>query len=135
MPGTAIEVAGSDGRQFMVLRGNDDHFRIDGSINGAPVSFMVDTGASVVALDRETAEHIGIDTAALGYTSRVVTAGGLARAAPVYLDTVRVGDIVRHDVEAAVIEGDGVGLTLLGMSFLGTLTSFDFRGERLILTD
>lgn len=135
VPGTAIEIAGSDGQQFMVMRGNDEHFRIDGSINNEPVSFIVDTGASIVAMDTAMAEDIGIDTASLDYSIRVMTANGVARAAPIYLDTVRVGDIVRHDVEAAITEGDGLGMTLLGMSFLNTLTSFDFRGERLILTD
>ena len=138
MPGTLISVGGDggerDGRRFMALRGADDHFHLDGSIDGKPVSFMVDTGASIVAMDRATARSVGIDLSRLRFSQKVMTANGLASAAPVTLDTVKVGDIVRHDVEAAVTDGD-FGTTLLGMSFLNTLTSFDFRGERLILSD
>ena len=65
----------------------------------------------------------------------VMTANGPARAAPVKLAYVKIGDIVRENVQAAVMDRDGDGLSLLGMSFLGTLSSFDFRGERLTLTD
>lgn len=135
VPGTLVAVNGPESRQFMALRGMDDHFRLDGSIDGNPVTFVVDTGASVVAMDRATAEAIGIDTAKLRFTQEVTTANGIARAAPIRLDTVRVGDIVRHDVPAAITESEGLAVALLGMSFLKTLTSFDFRGDRLILTD
>ena len=64
-----------------------------------------------------------------------MTANGMTRSAPVFLETIEVGDIVRHNVRAAVTEGEGFGTVLLGMSFLDTLTSYDFRGDRLILTD
>ncbi len=56
-------------------------------------------------------------------------------AAPVTLDSVRVGSIERRRVPAVVTQGDGIGVNLLGMSFLGTLSSLDFRGERLVLSD
>lgn len=135
VPGSVVAVAGSDGRQYMATRGVDNHFHLDGSIDGEPVSFMVDTGASVVAMDRGTAEALGIDTGDLRFSQQVMTANGVANAAPLRLETLRIGDIVRRDVDAAVIEGDGLGVVLLGMSFLSTLTSFDFRGDRLILTD
>jgi aspartyl protease family protein len=135
VPGSVVEIAGSDRTQFMATRGVDNHFHLTGSIDGAPVSFMVDTGASVVAMDRATAERLGIATGNLRFSQQVMTANGVASAAPLRLDTVRIGDIVRHDVDAAVIEGRGLGVVLLGMSFLSTLTSFDFRGDRLILTD
>ncbi|WP_206453530.1 retropepsin-like aspartic protease family protein [Aurantimonas marina] len=135
VPGTLVAIGAPEGNRFMTLRGRDDHFRLDGSIDGKSVSFIVDTGASVVAMDRTIAETIGIDTASLRFSQEVMTANGIARAAPIRLDAVRVGDIVRHDVPAAVTEGEGLGVALLGMSFLNTLTSFDFRGDRLILTD
>ncbi len=134
VPGTLVSVGNGDDKRFMALRGADDHFHLDGSIDGKPVSFMVDTGASIVAMDRATARSVGIDPSRLRFSQKVMTANGLASAAPVTLATVKVGDIVRHDVQAAVTDGD-FGTTLLGMSFLNTLTSFDFRGERLILTD
>lgn len=134
IPGHVITVAG-DGTQVRVLRADDAHFHVDAVVNGRPVRFLVDTGASLVALDRHTAEAIGIDVGALAYSSRVMTANGPARAAPVRLGYIKIGDIVREDVRAAVMDRDGDGLSLLGMSFLGTLSSFDFRGERLTLTD
>lgn len=136
VPGTLVSLGdGTEGSRFMSLRGADDHFHLDGEIDGKPISFMVDTGASMIALDRSTAESVGIDTTQLRYSQQVMTANGVVGAAPVRLDEVRVGDIVRHGVAAAVTESDGLGVALLGMSFLNTLTSFDFRGDRLILTD
>ena len=134
IPGHVITVAG-DGTQVRVLRADDAHFHVDAVVNGRNVSFLVDTGASLVALDRGTAAAIGIDVGALGFTTRVMTANGPARAAPVRLSYIKIGDIVRENVQAAVMDSEGDGLSLLGMSFLGTLTSFDFRGERLTLTD
>jgi aspartyl protease family protein len=134
IPGHVITVAG-DGTQVRVLRADDAHFHVDAVVNGKSVSFLVDTGASLVALDRGTAEGVGIDVASLGFTTRVMTANGPARAAPVKLAYIKIGDIVRENVQAAVMDSDGDGLSLLGMSFLGTLSSFDFRGERLTLTD
>ena len=92
-------------------------------------------GASVVALGRDVAERIGIDTASLRYDARIQTANGIAAAAPIVIDSLRVGSIERRNVRAMVTDGPGLGLSLLGMSFLGTLSSFDFRGDRLILTD
>lgn len=135
VPGRPIAVAGSGGRQFVVTRALGDHFRVAATVNGRSVDFLVDTGASVVALDRAAAEAIGIDTQALAYTSRVMTANGMARAAPVMLGSIRIGAIERENVEAAVMDREGDGLSLLGMSFLGTLSSFEFRGQRLMLTD
>ncbi|BDA85316.1 aspartic protease [Aureimonas sp. SA4125] len=135
IPGRAIAIAGTDGRQFMVMRGDDEHFHVAAEVDGRPVEFLVDTGASVVALDRRAAAAIGIDVASLAYTSRVMTANGIARSAPVVLGTVRIGEIERANVQAVVMDRDDDGISLLGMSFLGTLSSFDFRGERLVLSD
>ncbi|MBC8129526.1 MAG: TIGR02281 family clan AA aspartic protease [Rhizobiaceae bacterium] len=135
VPGHAIAVSGSNGTQFQVMRQNDEHFHVAAEVNGRPIEFLVDTGASVVALDRTAAQAIGIDTENLAFTSRVMTANGVARSAPITLAHVRIGDIERENVDAAVMDQDGGGLSLLGMSFLGTLSSFDFRGERLTLTD
>ncbi|MEX6508268.1 TIGR02281 family clan AA aspartic protease [Jiella sp. M17.18] len=135
VPGTLVAVDGSKGRQFMAVRGSDGHFHLNGTIDGEEAPMIVDTGASTVAMDAETARLIGIDPKALNYTQQVMTANGLARAAPVRLKTVKIGGIVRHNVSAAVTEGEGLGVVLLGMSFLDTLTSYDFRGNRLILTD
>ncbi|WP_061932319.1 TIGR02281 family clan AA aspartic protease [Aureimonas sp. AU22] len=134
LPGRAVSVGGPDG-QVMVARGDGSHFALDAEVNGERVHFLVDTGASLIALDRDTAAAIGIDLAALRYTARIRTANGDTVAAPVMLDRVRVGSIERRRVPAVVTQGDGIGVNLLGMSFLGTLSSLDFRGDRLVLSD
>lgn len=133
VPGHAVAVAGSGGRGFMVTRGADKHFHVKASLDGTTLDLLVDTGASVVVLDRGTADKLGIDTGHLAFGTRVETANGIADAQMVRLKSVQVGDILRENVEAAVMKSDGV--SLLGMSFLGTLSSFEFRGERLVLTD
>ena len=135
VPGTPVAIDGPGGNRFMAVRGIDDHFHLTGTINGEPASFMVDTGATMIAMDRSSAQAIGINTDRLRYSREVMTANGIARAAPVTLGTVKIGGIVRHDVPAAVTDSDGLGVILLGMSYLNTLRSFDFRGDRLILTD
>lgn len=134
VPGSVVSLGGEE-TQVMAMRGRDDHFRLDAQVNGQRVPFLVDTGASIVAIDRRTAEAIGIDIDSLSYSARIQTANGVARAAPVRLDEIRVGDIERRNVQAVVTEGEGIGIDLLGMSFLGTLSSVDFRGDRLVLTD
>ena len=136
MPGSVVALS-SDGEraQYMATRGRDGHFHLNGTVDGENVSFMVDTGASVIAMDRSTADSLGIDTERLSFSDYVQTANGLARSAPVFLDTVTIGDIERRNIRAAVTDSDGLGTVLLGMSFLDTLTSYDFRGDRLIMTD
>jgi len=135
LPGRAVETVGGGNAQVLVTRARDDHFHIDARIDGRTVPFLVDTGASVVAIDRDVAEKIGLDVNALRYTARIRTANGIASAAPVVIPELQVGSISRRDVAAVVTEGSGIGTSLLGMSFLGTLQSFEFRGDRLILTD
>ncbi|MDY8110027.1 TIGR02281 family clan AA aspartic protease [Fulvimarina sp. 2208YS6-2-32] len=136
VPGSVVALP-SDGerRQYMAVRGSDGHFHLSGTVDGESVSFMVDTGASVIAMDRAMAQSLGIDTDALSFSDFVQTANGIARSAPVFLDSIRIGDIERRNIRAAVTDAEGLDTILLGMSFLNTLTSYDFRGDTLILTD
>ncbi|WP_279483492.1 TIGR02281 family clan AA aspartic protease [Aureimonas sp. SK2] len=134
VPGRTATMGGPDG-QVMVARGGGNHFSVDAEVNGRRVPFLVDTGASLIAIDRATAAAAGIDLGSLRYTARIRTANGDTVAAPVTLDTVRIGSIERRRVPAVVTQGEGIGVNLLGMSFLGTLSSLDFRGDRMILSD
>lgn len=134
LPGRTAALSGAEG-QVMVARGDGSHFAVDAEVNDRRVAFLVDTGASLIALDRDTAAAIGIDLGQLRYTARIRTANGDTVAAPVTLASVRVGTIERRNVPAVVTQGDGIGVNLLGMSFLGTLSSLDFRGDRLVLSD
>jgi aspartyl protease family protein len=92
-----------------------------GSINGTPVPFLVDTGATAVAMNADQARRLGIDFRVVGRQSGVTTASGAVDAWAVTLDTVRVGDLELHNVDAVVLEGAHPETTLLGMSYLGRL--------------
>ena len=120
-------------RQILVALVADDggHFLADGVVNGRPVRFVVDTGATAVALPASYAKRLGIDY--LG-GSRIVarTAGGPVRVYRVSLDSVRVGAIDLRGVEAVVVE-HGLDIPLLGMTFLNRV-NMRREGSTLSLT-
>ncbi len=107
-------------------------FHAEGSINNVPVKFLVDTGANTVAINSALARRIGIDYTQ-GKSGIATTASGYARVYSVALDTVKIGDIVLHNVSAGVIEGRQPEIPLLGMSFLGGL-EMRRDGDRMDLT-
>jgi aspartyl protease family protein len=93
-------------------------FYADGTINGYPVRFLVDTGATTIAISSDLARRIGIELSD-GQPWIANTAGGMARMVRIKLDRVSVGDIALRDVDAGVILGSHPDVPLLGMSFLG----------------
>ncbi len=118
--------------------GSGGQFRAVAEVNygGGPaqrVQFLVDTGASDVALTRDDARRLGIAVDRLLYNIPYRTANGTAMGARVRLDRVRLGDIALDDVAGHVGGGDMGGTSLLGMSFLRRLGGFEFRGEEMIL--
>lgn len=115
--------------------GRDGHFQINAAINGSDVRAIFDTGASAVVLTQDDARRAGIDTASLAYTVRVSTANGTGKAASVTLDRVEVGSIVRRNVRAFVAEEGALDTSLLGMTFLGTLSRYAVSGNSLELAD
>lgn len=133
-PGTPLEsTATSGGVVFRRdLRGS---FHTNGQINGHSVAFLFDTGASVVVLSIADARRAGIDISALNYTVQVKTANGNGTAAPVRLSTVSVGPIVRHNIRALVAEPGALDESLLGMTFIETLSSFRVADDLLELHD
>ncbi|MBK5104157.1 MAG: TIGR02281 family clan AA aspartic protease [Burkholderiales bacterium] len=109
------------GRQSVVLKADArGHFVTTGSINGGSVRFLVDTGATFVALAAVEAKRLGIDYLR-GARGQVQTANGLATAYRVKLDSVKIGEIEVNNVDAVVSESDTMGVTLLGMSFLNRM--------------
>lgn len=116
-------------------RGLNGHFNADAMVNGTHVHFLVDTGATDVALTREDARRAGIDLNRLSYTTAYDTANGRIMAARMRLDEVSIGDIVLRDVDASVMRSDTLPGSLLGMSFLGRLRSVEVSGDRLILRE
>jgi len=103
-----------------------------GAIDGYPVDFVVDTGATWVSMNSAQARRLGIDFRYRGRPASVNTANGVVRVYRLKLDTVKVGDISLHNVTAAVHEGDSPSTTLLGMSFLGRL-DMSHKGDMLEL--
>jgi len=106
----------SDRQQAVLSADTRGHFVVDGAINGSPIRFLVDTGATSVALPGAEARRLGIDYLK-GPTSYTKTANGRVRVYVVRLDTVRLGGIELAGVDAVVIE-QGLDTALLGMSFL-----------------
>jgi aspartyl protease family protein len=104
-----------------VYRDGNGMFRTMGSINGYPVNFLVDTGASIVAMNSNEAERLGIRYLLDGQPTTVSTASGNVAAYNIRLDNVAVGQIKLTNVQGVVIEGTHPEIVLLGMSFLGQL--------------
>jgi aspartyl protease family protein len=120
--GDTVEIVGGGGG-----------FSIAAKINGARVSMALDTGASSVVLTQEAAKAAGLPLEMLSYTVTIDTANGRARAAPVTLDRVAVGGIVERAVPALIAQPGQLRVSLLGMSFLKRLDSWEVRGDRLVL--
>ena len=115
-----------------ILKSSDGHFWAEGEVNGRTVRFLVDTGATAVALTPEDAERLGIDPAELHYGYKVVTAGGQIRAASVRLASITVAGARLDNVDALVIE-KGLDTSLLGMTYLGRLSRFEATRGALVL--
>jgi aspartyl protease family protein len=128
----AAEIAPATGQAAEVEKGPDGHFWAEGSVNGEAVHFLVDTGASAVALTPTDAQRLGFDPATLSYTFNVTTASGQARAAHVKLASVSVAGAEVDDVDAYVIDS-GLKDSLLGMSYLGRLSQFEATQNSLVL--
>ncbi|TMV06526.1 TIGR02281 family clan AA aspartic protease [Ruegeria sediminis] len=116
-----------------VPRSADGHYYLQLLVNGKPLTFMVDTGASQVVLSHRDAERLGIDTADLNYFGRAQTANGQVRTAPVKLDTVELGAFSDRNITAWVNEGE-MDDSLLGMDYLQRFPSMTFSGGKLILS-
>jgi len=113
-------------------RAPDGHYYVTAEVNGTPLRFVVDTGASQIVLSRRDAARAGIGTESLVYTGRAQTANGTVRTAPVRLERVSIGPIADRDVRAVVNEGAMTG-SLLGMDYLRRFSSVEITGGKLVL--
>jgi aspartyl protease family protein len=134
IPGSPLTV-NDGGNTVMLEKLANGHFGARGAVNGKTVDFIVDTGASSTVLTLADAAAAGFDTSALSFAVPVQTANGTARAAVVIADTVSVGTISRKRVPVFVTEQGSLPESLLGMNFIGTLSGFEVRGDRMILRD
>ncbi len=114
-------------------RGFGDTFRMQATINGAPVTMIFDTGASVVVLTGRDARAAGISLNGLRFTVPVQTANGMGKAAIVALDRIEVGGITRRNIRAFVAEPGALDTSLLGMSYLRTLKAYSVSRDTLEL--
>jgi aspartyl protease family protein len=121
-----------DGGRIEVPAGRGGHFHLTALLNGTEVRFVVDTGATSVALAPEDARRIGIDTDRLAYTGIAVTANGRVPTAQVTIRDFAIGDIADRNVRAVVIDGD-LSVSLLGMSYLRRFARVSFEGDMLVL--
>ena len=135
IPGSPLSISDENGVAVMLEKRAGGHFEARGEVDGEDVAFLVDTGATTTVLTAADARHVGIDVNSLSYTVPVSTANGVARAARASAGEIRIGDISRVRVPLLVAEPGQLGQSLLGMNFLGTLSGFDVRGDRLILRD
>ncbi len=121
-----------DGNRIEVPVGNDGHYQLTAQVNGVNVRFVIDTGASSIALGPRDAERVGIDPANLAYIGEAQTANGTVQTAPVRLDSVAIGDIRDEGVPAMVLRAD-LDQSLMGMSYLSRFARVSIEGNRLVL--
>jgi aspartyl protease family protein len=135
LPGSAMTVEESAGgvTEVRIRKRLDGHFNATVKVNGKPISMIVDTGASSIVLRPEDAKKAGIDPDSLSYRVPVLTANGRAMAARVRLDKVAIGPLDRDKVDALVTQPGALTQSLLGMSFLSRLRSYEFSGDFLSL--
>ncbi|WP_374763872.1 retropepsin-like aspartic protease family protein [Yunchengibacter salinarum] len=117
---------------MIVHRGADGHFWLRAEIDGIPLRLMVDTGASNVVLSPTDARRIGFDMSALSFDGKAATANGFVKFARARVDRLKVGNATLNDMEVT-INGSDMNGSLFGLKALNHFSSFEFRGETLIL--
>lgn len=120
-------------RSLSIARDAQGHFRTSGRIDGQRMGFMVDTGASVVALNESSAALFGLRPTPGQYTASVTTANGTIKGARARLDRVEVGGLVVRDVDAMVLPDEALSENLLGLSFLSKLKRFEYANGQMVL--
>ncbi|MBI1391516.1 MAG: TIGR02281 family clan AA aspartic protease [Alphaproteobacteria bacterium] len=120
-------------QEVRVARGAHDQFFVTAHINRNPAEFLVDTGASYVALRESDAAAAGVFTQPADYSHVVRTANGETRAALVTLRSIEVEGLRVDDVRAFILPDEQLGMNLLGMSYLSRLKSVEARGGELVL--
>lgn len=129
-PASAVRMEGGG---VELRRGSDGHFQATLDVNGAPIRFMVDTGATDIVLSRADAARAGIDLDRLAFTGRAITANGAVRTAQVRLDSLTLGDVTARNLPASVTDG-ALGTSLLGMAYLNRFERIEISGDRMRLT-
>jgi aspartyl protease family protein len=119
--------------QIIVAKSADSHFYLDTVINSQEVRFLVDTGATEIALSLQDAKTIGIDLSTIQYTRRYNTANGVSLGAPIILDKITIGDITIRNIPAHVMQEGADSVSLLGMSALKKFKTVVIQRDKLVL--
>jgi aspartyl protease family protein len=128
-----MEAPALTGRKVRLEADERGHFRADFRINGKPLDALVDTGATMIAINRTMARQIGVNLLPADFKHEVNTANGTIKAATTMLDNVQIGRIQVANVEAMVLEDKALSGTLVGMSFLKRLASFRVENGALVM--
>ena len=126
-------VAQASGRSLDIPRDARGHFAADGRIDGQRINFMVDTGASLVALNEKSAARFGLRPLRSDYNATVSTANGSVKAARTRIAMIELGGLVVRDVDALVLPDEALSENLLGLSFLSKLKRFEYANGKLLL--
>ena len=130
----ASDATPSNGRRsHTIAKDSRGHFTTDGRVDGRRLDFMVDTGASVIALTESSAARIGIRPSRSDFNAPVSTANGVVKAARARLDSVDIGGLEVRDVQAMILPDDVLSENLLGLSYLSRLRRFEYAGGKLLL--
>src|ERR1700710_378717 len=121
------------GRSLSIPRDARGHFQAEGRIDGQRIAFMVDTGASVIALNEKTAARFGLRPSRGDYNATVSTANGTIKAARTRITMVELGGLIVRDVDAMVLPDEALSENLLGLSFLSNLKRFEYAGGKMVL--
>lgn len=134
-PSRVVEVTSPDGVQELAFaRGADGHFHVDAEVNGTPVRFLVDTGASTTVLTLRDAERAGIGITGLKFDRPVQTANGVALFARATVGTLQIGPYRLSDQVVGIMPEGALETSLLGMSTINRFTGWRVDGDRMVLT-
>jgi aspartyl protease family protein len=120
------------GREIRIRRSEDGHFWVNGEINGQPARFLIDSGATVTTLNRETAARVGV-AADGGFGAMVGTANGPTVMDRGQADQLKVGPIERGNLAVHISRDEGDGINVIGMNFLSSLSAWGVEGNTLLL--
>jgi aspartyl protease family protein len=120
-------------RSLSIPRDARGHFQTNGRIDGQRVDFMIDTGASVVALNEKSAARFGLRPQPSDYKASVNTANGVIKAAPTRIAMIEIGELIVRDVDAMVLPDEALSENLLGLSFLSKLKRFEYANGKMVL--
>ena len=132
---TAIEAPNISAHQIRTAslrKEGDGHFWATAYVNGMPIKFLVDTGASLVALNERDARRVGLNTDELEQNAEVRTAAGRVKAATAMISTIEIDGVKIKNVQAVIID-KGLEHSLLGMSFLNRLDGWDVTPTAIII--